>query len=193
MKSIFIAADQMTTFKMVVSTIADRYGLYADFSPMPLVGCPGNGYHINLYAEDKDGNDVAKFAAAGIIEKIKDMTLFLNPTEGSYSRLGNNLAPDKINWSTAGESELMYIETFKGKTRAELRSPDASSNPYLAYALLIYAGLSGIERKADLPAEMAEDAMQLPTSKKEAANIAEQSEFVKEIVPDGIVKAYTRN
>ena len=187
------AADQMTTFKMVVSTIADRYGLYADFSPMPLVGCPGNGYHINLYAEDKDGNDVAKFAAAGIIEKIKDMTLFLNPTEGSYSRLGNNLAPDKINWSTAGESELMYIETFKGKTRAELRSPDASSNPYLAYALLIYAGLSGIERKADLPAEMAEDAMQLPTSKKEAANIAEQSEFVKEIVPDGIVKAYTRN
>ena len=187
------AADQMTTFKMVVSTIADRYGLYADFSPMPLVGCPGNGYHINLYAEDKDGNDVAKFAAAGIIEKIKDMTLFLNPTEGSYSRLGNNLAPDKINWSSAGESELMYIETFKGKTRAELRSPDASSNPYLAYALLIYAGLSGIERKADLPAEMAEDAMQLPTSKKEAANIAEQSEFVKEIVPDGIVKAYTRN
>ena len=187
------AADQMTTFKMVVSTIADRYGLYADFSPMPLVGCPGNGYHINLYAEDKDGNDVAKYAAAGIIEKIKDMTLFLNPTEGSYSRLGNNLAPDKINWSTAGESELMYIETFKGKTRAELRSPDASSNPYLAYALLIYAGLSGIERKADLPAEMAEDAMQLPTSKKEAANIAEQSEFVKEIVPDGIVKAYTRN
>ncbi len=187
------AADQMTTFKMVVSTIADRYGLYADFSPMPLVGCPGNGYHINLYAEDKDGNDVAKFAAAGIIEKIKDMTLFLNPTEGSYSRLGNNLAPDKINWSSAGESELMYIETFKEKTRAELRSPDASSNPYLAYALLIYAGLSGIERKADLPAEMAEDAMQLPTSKKEAANIAEQSEFVKEIVPDGIVKAYTRN
>lgn len=187
------AADQMTTFKMVVSTIADRYGLFADFSPMPLPGKPGNGYHINLYAEDKDGNDVAKYAAAGIIEKIRDITLFLNPTEGSYSRLGNNLAPDKINWSTAGESELMYIETFSGQTRAELRSPDASSNPYLVYALLIYAGLEGIEKKAELPQEMADDAMHLPTSKKEAAKIAESSEFVKKIVPEGIVKEYTRN
>lgn len=184
------AADQMTTFKMVVSTIADRYGLYADFSPMPLTGCPGNGYHINLYAEDKDGNDVAKYAAAGIIEKIRDITLFLNPTEGSYARLGNNLAPDKINWSSAGESELVYIETFKEKTRVELRSPDASSNPYLVYALLIYAGLEGIEKKMELPKELAEDAAQLPGSKKEAGIIAENSAFVKEIVPVGIVSEY---
>lgn len=184
------AADQMTTFKMVVSTIADRYGLFADFSPMPLSGEPGNGYHINIYATDKDGNDVAKYAAAGILEKIRDITLFLNPTEGSYARLGNNLAPDKINWSSAGESELVYIETFKEKTRVELRSPDASSNPYLVYALLIYAGLEGIEKKMELPKELAEDAAQLPGSKKEAGTIAENSAFVKEIVPDGIVSEY---
>ncbi len=186
------AADQMTTFKMVVNTIADRYGLSADFSPMPLPENPGNGYHINIYAADKDGNDVVKYAAAGIIEKIRDMTIFLNPTEASFSRLGNIGAPDKVNWSSAGESELMYIETYRDKTRVELRSPDASSNPYLVYALLIHAGLSGIERKLALPEEVAEGETFLPTSKKEAAKLAETSEFIKRIVPEGIIREYTK-
>ncbi|MBQ6442797.1 MAG: glutamine synthetase [Lachnospiraceae bacterium] len=185
------AADQMTTFKMVVNTIADRYGLCADFSPMPLPENPGNGYHINIYAVDRDGSDVVKYAAAGIIEKIRDMTIFLNPTEASFSRLGNIGAPDKVNWSSAGESELMYIETYRDKTRVELRSPDASSNPYLVYALLIHAGLSGIERKLALPEEVAGAEAFLPTSKKEAAKLAETSEFIKRIVPAGIVRVYT--
>ncbi len=185
------AADQMTTFKMVVNTIADRYGLCADFSPMPLPENPGNGYHINIYAVDRDGSDVVKYAAAGIIEKIRDMTIFLNPTEASFSRLGNIGAPDKVNWSSAGESELMYIETYRDKTRVELRSPDASSNPYLVYALLIHAGLSGIERKLALPEEVAGAEAFLPTSKKEAAKLAETSEFIKRIVPAGIVREYT--
>ena len=138
------AADQMTTFKMAVSTVADRYGLAADFSPLPLPDQPGNGYHLNIYAVDRDGNDVVKCAAAGILGRIREITLFLNPTEASYARLGNHKAPDKVDWSSAGESELMYIETRKGQTRVELRSPDASSNPYLVYALLIHAGLQGI-------------------------------------------------
>ncbi len=186
------AADQMTTFKMVVSTLADRYGLVSDFSPMPLEGFPGNGYHINLYAVDKDGNDVVRNAAAGIIEKIRDITIFLNPTDASYSRLGNNMAPDKVNWSSREETELIYIESYKGKTRVELRSPDASSNPYLVYALLIYAGLDGIERKLELPEEMSEEALLLPGSRKEAGKLAEMSEFVKGIVPEGIMKVYTK-
>lgn len=185
------AADQMTTFKMVVSTIADRYGLVSDFSPMPLPEHPGNGYHINIYAVDKDGNDVARFAAAGIIDKIRDMTIFLNPTEASYARLGNNTAPDKVNWSSARESELMYISSCKGATRVELRSPDASSNPYLVYALLIHAGLLGIENRMALPEEMANGAMRLPGSKKEAAALAASSSFIGNIVPEGIVKEYT--
>ena len=186
------AADQMTTFKMVVETIADRYGLTADFSPVPLEGKPGNGYHINLYAVDKDGNDVVRYAAAGIIEHIRDITLFLNPTEASYARLGKDSAPDKVNWSSLEESELMYIGSYKGKTRAELRSPDAASNPYLVYALLIYAGLSGIERKLELPEEMMEGAAFLPDSKKEAGKVAKSSAFVTEIVPEEIINAYTK-
>ncbi|MCR4591241.1 MAG: glutamine synthetase family protein [Lachnospiraceae bacterium] len=186
------AADQMTTFKMVVSTIADLYGLVADFSPRPLPDQPGNGYHIMIYAENKAGDDVIKYAAAGIIEKIRDITIFLNPTDGSYARLGNNTAPDKVNWSSARESEMMHIETYKGRTRVELRSPDASGNPYLVYALLIRAGLQGIKNRTELPAEMENEAMLLPGSRREAAGLAAKSSFVKSIVPDGIIKVYTR-
>ena len=184
------AADQMTTFKMVVSTIADRYGLVADFSPLPLPNKPGNGYHINIYAKDKTGKDVVKYAAAGILDKIREMTIFMNPTADSYSRLGNSTAPDRANWSSAGESELMYIETYNGRTRVELRSPDASSNPYLVYALLIHAGLLGIERKMSLPGELSESADLLPSSKREAGSIAASSEFIRSIIPEGIIKKY---
>ncbi|MCR4586735.1 MAG: glutamine synthetase family protein [Lachnospiraceae bacterium] len=185
------AADQMTTFKMAVSTIANRNGLTADFSPMPIPDKPGNGYHINLYAVDREGNDVVRYAAAGIIEKIRDITVFLNPTEQSYARFGNNTAPDRVNWSSRGDSELMYIETFKDRTRAELRSPDAVCNPYLVYALLIYAGLSGIERKLSLPEEMDEKGALLPGSRKEAAKLAYESDFVKEYIPEEVIRSYT--
>ena len=184
------AADQMITFKMVVSTIADRYGLFADFSPLPLPEYPGNGYHINIYAVDSEGTDVVKYAAAGIIERIRDMTVFLNPADASYSRLGTGLAPDRANWSGAGESELMYIENHKGMTRVELRSPDASSNPYLVYALLIHAGLEGVEDRLMLPEEMSENAPFLPGSRKEAGKIALASSFIRDIVPDGVIKEY---
>ena len=187
------AADQMTTFRMAVSTVADRYGLTADFSPKPLADQPGNGYHINLYAVDRDGNDVVKQAAAGIIEKIPEITVFLNPSEDSYSRLGNENAPDRANWSGAGKSELMYIETYRGKTRAELRSPDASGNPYLVYALLIHAGLAGIGRRLELPPEMDGNSPLLPGSRAEAARLALKSDFVREVIPEEILREYTKS
>lgn len=186
------AADQMTTFRMVVSTVADRHGLAADFSPMPLTGKPGNGYHINIYAVDRDGNDVALMAAAGILEKIQDMTIFLNPTDASYLRLGYGLAPERVSWSGEGGSELMFIETFKGRTRAELRSPDASGNPYLIYALLIHAGLYGIENHLSLPEKRSEEGRMLPGSRKEAGTLASSSEFIKSIIPQEIIKEYVK-
>lgn len=186
------AADQITTFKMVVDTVADRNGLIADFSPLPLKGSPGNGYHINIYARDKDGNDVVKYAAAGIINKIRDITLFLNPTEESYSRFGSSTAPSRANWSSSGRSELMCIETYKDNTRVSLRSPDASCNPYLVYALLIYAGLWGIDNKLSLPDEMESNSALLPGNIKEAVELAENSEFVSSIVPEAILNGYTK-
>lgn len=185
------AADDMTTFKMVVSTIADRYGLTADFSPVPLKGQAGNGYHINIYATDKDGNDVVRSAAAGIMDKIRDMTLFLNPSEASYARFGKGKAPDRVDWSGDGRSELMYIESYKGSTRAELRSPDALCNPYLVYTLLIHAGLYGIENRLTLPDNTNLPGQLLPGSRKEACELAMSSQFIKSIVPEGILSRYT--
>lgn len=185
------AADQMITMKMVVSTVADRNGLYADYSPVPLPDKPGNGYHINIFAKDQDGNDVVKYAAAGIVEKIRDITIFLNPTDASYTRFGNGNAPDKVNWSSTGGSELMYISDCQGQTRVELRSPDALSNPYLAYALLIHAGIYGIQNQLALPKEMDSDSILLPKSRKEAMKIALNSEFIHEILPKGIIDKYT--
>ena len=129
-------------------------------------------------------------AAAGIMEKIRDMTVFLNSSEQSYTRFGNNTAPDKVTWSSAGESELMYIETYKGKTRAELRSPDASGNPYLTNALLIHAGLYGIRNRLELPEEMDAHGERLPSSRKEAVELMQASSFVKEILPEDIIRVY---
>jgi len=186
------AADQQTTFKMVVSTVANRYGLVADFSPMPLPDKPGNGYHINIYAVDAEGNDMVKYVAAGIIRIIKEITIFLNPKDASYARLGNAMAPDKVNWSSAGESELIHIDTYRGQTRVELRSPDAEGNPYLVYALLIRAGLEGIREKLELPEEMEQNPELLPGSRKEASKLALQSEFVKQFVPEGLLTEYTK-
>ncbi len=185
------AADQMSTFKMVVSTIAGLYGLTADFSPMPLKDQPGNGYHINIYAQDQDGQDKVMYAAAGIMERIRDMTLFLNPSDNSYERFGTGSAPDRVNWSGAGTSGLMYIESRNGRTRAELRSPDASGNPYLIYTLLIHAGLDGIRKRLTLTERAEKECPLLPASKKEAAMIAGESDFIKRVIPGGILLKYT--
>jgi len=182
------AADQVTTFKMVVNTVADRNGLYADFSPLPIADKPGNGYHINIYAKNRDGEDVVKYAAAGILDKIKDITIFLNPTDASYNRFGNGTAPTKVNWSREGGSELMYINSVG--TKVELRSPDALSNPYLVHALLIYAGLYGIENKLELPQEMDESSVLLPKSRREAMKNAKNSDFIKELLPESIIDKY---
>lgn len=182
----------MTTFKMVVRTIADRYGLTADFSPLPLEGHPGNGHHINIYAVDRKGNDMVRCAAAGIMERIREITIFLNPRDASYARLGSSKAPDRVDWSNAGDSEMMHIDTFRGRTRVELRSPDASSNPYLVYALLIHAGLEGIEGESQLSEKVGDEALLLPASRKEAGKLALTSTFVRNIVPEGILAEYTK-
>ena len=182
----------MTTFKMVVSTIADRYGLVADFSPVPLPELPGNGYHINIYAANDAGEDVGTYVAAGIIDKIRDMTLFLNPSEASYARFGNNNAPYRVGWSAESSAELMYVGPYKGKTRVELRSPDASSNPYLVYTLLIHAGLLGIKQKLSLPKEGGRDGAWLPASRAEARERALDSEFIRQVIPKEIIDEYAR-
>ena len=184
------AADQLTTFKMVVSTIADRYGLYADFSPVPIPDKPGNGYHVNIYAQDKEGNDVSTYIAAGIIDKIKDITLFLNPTEYSYRRFDAHKMSNQVNSSQSGGAEWITVDDGTKANRVELRSPDALCNPYIAYTFLIYAGLYGIENKLSVPKSVDLSGDFLPKTREEAAEYVRNSEFVRSILPESIIDSY---
>lgn len=108
------AADNAVTFCAVVRTVADRNGLCADFSPKPLPDQPGSGMHINFSVKSKDGRDVIPYVIAGIMQKIPDITLFLNPCHNSYDRLGGNKAPGYISWSSENRSQLIRIPAARG-------------------------------------------------------------------------------
>ena len=196
------AADNAMTFQTVVKTVAGRNGLYADFSPKPLAGKPGNGLHINMSARGSDGEDLLPYLIAGTLEKISDITVFLNPGEKSYQRFGSQKAPQYISWSSENRSQLVRVPAAAGEfRRVELRSPDPTANPYLAFGLLIYAGLYGIKNK-QMPPEAAdinlftanptvlERFKALPGSLDAAIHAMRKSAFVKEFPPRQIREIY---
>lgn len=188
------AADNAMNFMTVVKAAAQRNGIYADFSPKPLPGESGNGLHINMSVKTADGEDHTNSFMAGILAHIKEMTAFLNPTEDSYKRLGEKKAPKYITWSPENRSQLIRIPAAKGEyRRIELRSPDPTANPYIAYALLITAGLDGIERELTAPeavnvnlykadSSVTEPFDRLPASLDEAIAVAESSDFVRGVI-----------
>ena len=196
------AADNAMTFQTVVKTVAQRNGLFADFSPKPLADKPGNGFHINMSVKASDNVDNMNYMIAGILNKVADMTVFLNTTENSYQRFGSNKAPRYISWSSENRSQLVRIPAAVGEyRRAELRSPDPSANTYLAFALMIYASLHGIQNKIELPppadmnlykADAATLATfkQLPGDLNTACMLAVNSSFIKEHIPAAILDIY---
>lgn len=198
------AADNTIAFANVVSTIAARNGLYASFCPKPLPDKPGNGLHINISVKSKDGADRKTSMIAGVLEHIPEMTAFLNPTEKSYERLGSDKAPKFISWSSENRSQLVRIPAAYGEyKRAELRSPDPSANPYLAFALLIYAGLDGIRNNTELPRpaninlykadeKTLSQYKQLPKTRAEAIKKAEESKFIAQHLPEMMIKTYCK-
>lgn len=198
------AADQAVTFCAAVKTVANRNGVFADFSPKPLENRPGNGMHINFSIKQKDGEDVLISAISGILANIADMTLFLNPVEQSYERLGNNNAPRYISWSAENRSQLVRIPAALGEfKRAELRSPDPCTNPYIAYTLMIYAGLYGIQNHLELPpaadinlytaaSDVLKDFYQLPSTLLQAKETAKNSSFIKAHLPETIISSYVK-
>ena len=188
-------ADNDMNFITVVKTTAQHNGLYADFSPKPLEGESGNGLHINLSVKSLYGKNVTMPFLAGIIEHIREMTYFLNPVEESYKRLGENKAPKYITWSPENRSQLIRIPPIRGEhERIELRSPDPTANPYIAYALLIYAGLDGIQKNLTPPQpvninlqnadkSVADTLNRLPESLAEAELTAKSSKWIQNILP----------
>ena len=191
------AADNATTFRTVVSTIAAQYGLWAAFSPRPLPDRDGSGMHINVSAALTAPADPMPHLIAGILDRIRDMTLFLNPTENSYTRLGRDKAPGYATWSHQNRAQLIRIPAASDEyRRLELRSPDPTANPYLAFALVLRAGLEGIALKKTPPDPTDEqdpaDAPALPRTRAEAIELAQDSAFIRQHIPQRILRAYCR-
>lgn len=185
------AADNAATFKWVVQAIANMQGLVADFSPKPINDQPGNGMHINMSVENHE--ELMMPFMAGILNRIEEMTLFLNPTKNSYKRLGKDKAPQYISWSYQNRNQLIRIPATHSTNRIELRSPDCSCNIYLAYALLICAGLEGIEKKLEtIPCTdvVTNDLKRLPQDLKEAKRKTNESEWLRDILGKDVVDIY---
>lgn len=188
------AADDAMNFITVVKATATQNGLYADFSPKPLENESGNGLHINMSVKCADGTDRTPAFMAGILAHIRDLTAFLNPSEASYSRFGKCKAPKFVTWSHENRSQLIRIPAAKGEyRRIELRSPDPSANPYLAYALLIWAGLDGIAKDMcpapavnlnllAAPENETREFDTLPGSLEEAVALANGSSLVRRVL-----------
>ena len=198
------AADNAMTFQTVVKTVAGRNGITADFGAKPLKDKPGNGFHINISVKPNDNEENLKNLLAGILDKVVEITAFLNPTENSYDRFGENKAPGYVSWSRENRSQLVRIPAAVGEyRRIELRSPDPTANPYLAFALIIYAGLHGLKNRPELPEESNinlykadEETLKkyekLPSSLDAAKQIACKSDFVKSHIPSEILNIYLK-
>ncbi|MCL2106760.1 MAG: glutamine synthetase family protein [Oscillospiraceae bacterium] len=205
-------ADNLQTFKTVVKAIAARGGLFASFSPKPVPDAVGSGLHVNLSLAQNGLNifknlgeghsGVAESFIAGILSKTPEITLFLNPIANSYERFGRFEAPEYVSWSHQNRSQLIRIPAAMGeKVRMELRSPDPSLNPYLAFALILAAGLDGIESGAALPPAVDADLFtadesvtkpltRLPDSLEKAIALAEKSELVKRVMGEELLSVY---
>ena len=201
-------ADNFVTYKNVVENIAARNGVYASFDPMPLADKPGNGLHVKM-ANYKDGvnmqdidKEFCESFMAGILNRMRDITIFLNCRKDSYNRFGNSEAPKYITWSAQNNSRLLRVPEVNGKRNYFiLRSPDSCVNPYLSSAILIQAGLAGVKNKEKLPAPLdvnsrylTEDRSAyldtLPLSIEEALDVASNSDFINNSDFAGIANHY---
>jgi len=205
-------ADNLITFKQVVKTIAGRNGLFASFLPKPLPDKSGSGLHINL-SLSQNGSNVFQLGEsehakttesfiAGVLQKTPEITAFLNPLPNSYERLGSFEAPRYVSWSYGNRSQLVRIPSAKGERfRMELRSPDPSTNPYLAFALVISAGFFGIENNLALTEKLDADLYnadksitdslaRLPENLEEALYLAEKSDFIKTTLNEELLSQF---
>ncbi|MBO8127478.1 MAG: type I glutamate--ammonia ligase [Firmicutes bacterium] len=178
-------ADRLATFKIVTKTIASEHGLHATFMPKPIYGINGSGMHTHLSlfkdgepvfydVNDPDGlSQTARHFVGGLLAHIREITAVTNPLVNSYKRLVPGYeAPVYISWSMANRSALIRVPASRGtSTRVELRSPDPSCNPYLAFALMFAAGLDGIKNKIEPPAPLTKNIYQMTPEEREEAGI----------------------
>ncbi len=187
-----VAADDLITFKSTVKMLAYRQGLFSSFLPKPLFHQSGSGLHINLsfHTKDRSFDDLKDSIIAGILRRIKEITVFLNPVANSYERLGTYEAPDSVSWGTGNRGLLIRVPEVSRESakRVEVRSADPSSNPYLALLLLVSAAREGI--KDGLAIDDIDIGEKLPLTLSEAIEIASKSEFVKSILPHHLLECF---
>ncbi len=216
-------ADHTMTYRLVVKEIALKHEVYATFMPKPLFGENGSGMHTHqsLFKGDKnaffDPDDVydlsktAKSYIAGLLKHIPEIASITNQWVNSYKRLVPGYeAPVYISWARRNRSALIRVPGYKpGKeksTRAELRSPDPACNPYLAFAVMLAAGLEGIKRGYELPEPIEEDIYRmseaerdrrgvktLPSNLLEAIKLTEDSDLVRNALGDHIFEKFIDN
>ncbi len=201
-------ADNIMTFRHVIKEVALEQGFYASFMPKPFTDHPGSGMHthVSLFKGEENAfydasaelnlSEVGRQFVAGILTHASEITAITNQWVNSYKRLqGGGEAPAIINWGHNDRGALVRIPMYKpnkeNSTRIELRSPDSACNPYLAYAVMIAAGLKGIEGKYTLAAST--DVEKLPANLNEAISIMEKSELVRETLGESVFEYVLRN
>jgi len=184
---ILTTADNVATFRAVVRAIAAQHDLHATFMPKPIPRINGSGMHTHLSLFEDDGtnafhddddefnlSDTAKQFLAGILEHAPAITAVANPTVNSYKRLVPGYeAPVYVAWSDVNRSALVRKPAARvpAASRIELRSPDPSCNPYLAFAAMIHAGLDGIENDLECPDPVRENIYEFDEAKREEYGI----------------------
>jgi glutamine synthetase len=216
-------ADSVMTYRLVVKQVAQKFGVYATFMPKPVSGINGNGMHVhqslfkgerNAFFDKKDDyhlSKIGKGCMAGLLKNAPEITAITNQWVNSYKRLIPGYeAPCYISWARRNRSDLIRIPQYEpGKeyaTRVEYRSPDPACNPYLVFAVMLAAGLEGIEKGYELPEpveenvfEMAKDERQrrgietLPGNLFEAIRITEDSELVRKALGDHLFYSFIEN
>ncbi len=193
------AADNTVTFKWVVKTIAKKYGLYATFMPKPIFGINGSGMHTNQSLFNLDGtnaffdesaplqlSEIAYQYIAGSLKHARGFAAVTNPLVNSYKRLVPGYeAPVYAAWSASNRSVLVRIPAARGmSTRTELRCPDPSCNPYLAFAMMLNSGLDGVKNKLQVPDEVKKDIYEMSREEMEAEGITVLPANLKEAIDE---------
>ncbi len=201
-------ADNIMTFRYVVKEVALEQGFQASFMPKPFTNHAGSGMHThfslfrgeeNAFYDEKSPDllsDTAKSFIAGILKHAREFTLITNQWVNSYKRLhGGDEAPSHLDWGRNNKSALVRIPGYKPRkensTRIEVRSPDAACNPYLAFAVIISAGLEGIKGKYKLDSTTSDE--KLPENLDEAIKAMESSELVRRTLGADVFEYVLRN
>jgi len=216
-------ADTVMTYRLVVKLVAQQYGHYATFMPKPVSDVCGSGMHVHqsLFKGERNAffdaddeyhlSDTARHYAAGLLRHSREITLVTSQWVNSYKRLVPGYeAPVYITWARRNRSDLVRIPEYKpGKeyaTRLEYRSPDPACNPYLAFSVMLAAGLDGIEQGYELPEPVEENVFEmsreerirrnidmLPGNLSEAIHHAERSELLRKSLGDHVFNNFIAN